>query len=380
MRRPALLALAAALLLPALPAAPAHAAQYSDTAAKEIASPALASPRPGVVEVFTRASGGGLQRRVQDDAGRWSSPQPLGGALTSKPAAVSMSAGRTDVFARGGQGQLVHRYALDGRWSAWTHLGGSITGAPAVASWAPGRLDVFARGTDGRCSTVVRGRALVRRGSASGGSLASAPPAVSTGRGGSTSSPAAPTARCSTRLPRAAGRGARSAASCTRARRGATGDGGDRRLRARRRRRPAAEVALPARGLVGLHRLPGAVASGPGCASSPRRASRSCPRAARRALPVRRAGRRRVVRLVLPGRADLLPRSWGLRSTSRYASLSRDARARRPPRRAGCVPSTADLPLQPSSFDMTPEAAVGVRAARARHARRRLVPPGSTAT
>jgi hypothetical protein len=174
-RRPALIALCALLLLPA---APARAAQYADTAARELASPALAAPQAGVLEVYTRPSGGALQRRVQDAAGRWSTAQVLGGTITSKPAAVSMTAGRTDVFARGGEGQLVHRYAVDGRWGPWAHLGGRITGAPTVVSWASGRLDVFARGLDGSLQhkwfAAGRWFAWERL----GGSLASAPAAV----------------------------------------------------------------------------------------------------------------------------------------------------------------------------------------------------------
>lgn len=176
MRRSALLVLALSLLLPV---APASAAQYADTAAFEIASPAVTSPGYGTVEVFTRAAGGALLRRVQDDAGRWSAPQSLGGTITSKPAAVSMSAGRTDVFARGGEGQLVQRYEVDGRWSPWMHLGGRITGAPTAVSWAAGRLDVFARGVDGSLQHKWFSAGRWSGWERLGGSLASAPAAVS---------------------------------------------------------------------------------------------------------------------------------------------------------------------------------------------------------
>lgn len=182
MRRPSLIVLTTVAALLA-PAAPASAALYADVAGREVASPAVVSPRAGVVEVYTRTSSGALQRRAQDDAGRWSAPVVLGGTITSKPAALSMTTGRTDVFARGGEGQLVHRYAVDGRWSPWAHLGGRITGAPAAVSWAPGRLDVFARGTDGalqhRWFAAGRWFGWERL----GGALASAPTAVSTSTG-----------------------------------------------------------------------------------------------------------------------------------------------------------------------------------------------------
>lgn len=53
---------------------------------------------------------------------------------------------RLDVFARGGQNQLVHKWYRDGRWTeSWEHLGTGLESGPEVASWAERRLDVFAR-------------------------------------------------------------------------------------------------------------------------------------------------------------------------------------------------------------------------------------------
>ena len=177
-RRSALLSLLGLLAVLAPPSSPAAAAQYADTAAAELTSPALVAPRDGQLEVYTRTRSATLQRQVQDAAGRWSAPQSLGGRITSAPAAVSMAPGRTDVFARGGEGQLLQRYAVDGRWSRWTHLGGRFTGAPSVVSWGPGRLDVFVRGTDGvllhKWFSAGRWSGWERL----GGALASAPTAV----------------------------------------------------------------------------------------------------------------------------------------------------------------------------------------------------------
>ena len=178
MRRVVLVSLLA-LVAPLLPVSPAQAAQYSDVAAIELASPAVASPLPGVLEVVTRASDGTPLRQFRDSAGRWSRTMSLGGRLTSKPAAVSMEAGRMDVFGRGGEGQLVQKYTEDGRWSPWTHLGGRFTGAPAVASWGPGRLDVFARGTDGTLVHKWFSGGRWSHWESLGGQLASAPTAVS---------------------------------------------------------------------------------------------------------------------------------------------------------------------------------------------------------
>jgi hypothetical protein len=60
---------------------------------------------------------------------------------------VAWSAGRIDVFARGADGGLWHKWYAAG-WSGWENLGGAMIGAPAVASWGPGRLDVFVEGGD----------------------------------------------------------------------------------------------------------------------------------------------------------------------------------------------------------------------------------------
>lgn len=177
-RRTALLPLLGLVAL-LVPASPAVAASYADTAAAEIASPALAEPRPGVLQVFTRSPGGTPHLQVRDAGGRWSRTTSLGGTITAKPSAVSMTAGRTDVFARGGSGQLLQKYAVDGRWSTWVHLGGRFVGAPSVVSWAPGRLDVFARGTDGSLLHKWFAAGRWHAWESLGGSLASAPSAVS---------------------------------------------------------------------------------------------------------------------------------------------------------------------------------------------------------
>jgi murein DD-endopeptidase MepM/ murein hydrolase activator NlpD len=72
----------------------------------------------------------------------------LGGSLTSAPATASWAAGRQDVFVRGTDNALWHRWWDGHGWSAWEFQGGVLTSDPAVAARAPGRLDVFARGTD----------------------------------------------------------------------------------------------------------------------------------------------------------------------------------------------------------------------------------------
>ena len=77
----------------------------------------------------------------------WSGWESLGGVLTSAPAVAAWNYGRLDVFVKGTDNALWHKW-YQGGWSSWESLGGVLTSAPAVASWSLGRLDVFAKGTD----------------------------------------------------------------------------------------------------------------------------------------------------------------------------------------------------------------------------------------
>ena len=78
----------------------------------------------------------------------WGGWETLGGVITSDPAVTSWGSDRLDVFARGTDDALWHRWWDGHSWGGWESLGGIITTEPTVASWGPDRLDVFARGTD----------------------------------------------------------------------------------------------------------------------------------------------------------------------------------------------------------------------------------------
>jgi spore germination protein YaaH len=102
---------------------------------------------PGRLDVFAKGPDNALWHKYY--AGGWSSWSSLGGQLTSEPAAVSWGKGRIDVFARGTNNDLQHIFydAAGGGWSTWYSHGGALASGPDVASWSAGRLDVFARGT-----------------------------------------------------------------------------------------------------------------------------------------------------------------------------------------------------------------------------------------
>jgi hypothetical protein len=110
-------------------------------------APAVCSWGPTRLDVFGRGEDNALWHRWL--TGReWSDWESLGGTLTAPPAAVSWGEGRIDVFVRGTDLALWHKWFTDGEWSDWESLGGLLNFGPAVSSWGPRRLDVFARGTD----------------------------------------------------------------------------------------------------------------------------------------------------------------------------------------------------------------------------------------
>lgn len=110
-------------------------------------APSAASWAPGRLDVFARGSNGALIHKWYD-GNSWQGWESLGGSLTSAPAAVSWASGRLDVFARGPGNDLIHKWYGAAGWSGWESLGGILSAGPGAASWAAGRLDVFVTGGD----------------------------------------------------------------------------------------------------------------------------------------------------------------------------------------------------------------------------------------
>jgi hypothetical protein len=89
-----------------------------------------------------------LTFEVRNPSLGWSGWESLEGGITSNPAPVSWGPGHLEVFARGGDNALWHRWWMGNGWSGWDSLEGGITSNPAPVSWGPGHLEVFARGGD----------------------------------------------------------------------------------------------------------------------------------------------------------------------------------------------------------------------------------------
>jgi hypothetical protein len=119
------------------------------------ASPAAVSwgstPR---FDVFVRGSNDALWHKYSNDGGStWSNWGSLGGQLAAGtgPAVASWSAGRLDVFAEGANGALYHKWWNGATWSGWESLGGKLTASPAASSQGTNQIGVFVRGTNGAC-------------------------------------------------------------------------------------------------------------------------------------------------------------------------------------------------------------------------------------
>ena len=107
--------------------------------------PGVCSWASGRLDVFVRGTDNALWHKWYSNG--WSGWESLGGILTSDPVAVSWSSGRIDVFVRGTDNALWHKWFSNG-WSGWESLGGVLTSDPDAVSWSANRIDVFARGTD----------------------------------------------------------------------------------------------------------------------------------------------------------------------------------------------------------------------------------------
>ncbi|MBZ4667057.1 MAG: hypothetical protein JG775_209 [Defluviitaleaceae bacterium] len=122
--------------------------EWEDLGGVLTSAPAVASWQPNRLDVFGRGQNNALWHKWWDGS-RWSEWEDLGGILTSAPGAESWGRNRIDVFGRGQNNALWHKWWDGSRWSEWEDLGGGvITSGPGAASTASNRLEVFARGAN----------------------------------------------------------------------------------------------------------------------------------------------------------------------------------------------------------------------------------------
>ena len=76
------------------------------------------------IDVFARGIDNAMWHRWWDGV-RWNGWEPQGGVLASSPAVASPALGRLDLFALDNSGALMQRVWNGAGWSAWGSLGGS---------------------------------------------------------------------------------------------------------------------------------------------------------------------------------------------------------------------------------------------------------------
>src|SRR5262249_46069807 len=118
---------------------------YNPAPSQYVIEPAAVSWGSNRIDVFGRGVDNDLAHKWWD--GQWHPWESLGpgGVLASGPTVASWGANRLDVFARGVGNSLLHKW-WDGSWHPWEALDGGVFSDPAAVSWAPGRIDVFWRG------------------------------------------------------------------------------------------------------------------------------------------------------------------------------------------------------------------------------------------
>jgi hypothetical protein len=123
-----------------------------------VGTPAALARRNGILDVFARGADGSLLHRWLPTSGSWmpfGTFETLGSGLAGDPQAFQTADGTIHVFARDTAGELVHKSAgTAGNWAVsrlqpFDVLGTGITGTPVVVQRQDGTLDVFARGPDG---------------------------------------------------------------------------------------------------------------------------------------------------------------------------------------------------------------------------------------
>jgi hypothetical protein len=139
--------LASSGLLMSVSTASAQWSDWENLGGVLTSGPTAASWGANRLDVFVRGLDGAMWHKWWNGSS-WSDWENLGGALTTDPDCVSWSLNRIDCFVRGVDNALWHKWWDGSSWSGWENLGGVLTSGPTAASWGANRLDVFVRGLD----------------------------------------------------------------------------------------------------------------------------------------------------------------------------------------------------------------------------------------
>ncbi|KAH6855412.1 carbohydrate-binding protein [Chaetomium sp. MPI-CAGE-AT-0009] len=107
----------------------------------------------GRTDVFVRGINNAVFHKWQNGGGTAWGPaeagfEDLGGIIYGNVTAVSWGANRIDLFALGTDNACWHKWWDGSRWGGWESLGGGVIGDVCAVSWGANRLDLFVRGMD----------------------------------------------------------------------------------------------------------------------------------------------------------------------------------------------------------------------------------------
>lgn len=156
--------------------------QWQDFGGMSITSGPSANVRPdGTIDVFAKGPDDQIYHRYHTITGPWTEWGSIGGTATSAPASSVRNGTNTiDVVVKGGDGAFYFKYwSPSTGWSGWASLGGTFKHAPAISSTEPGKFDVWGVGTDGQLYQKHWNGAVWTPWIALGGNLNSAPTVVS---------------------------------------------------------------------------------------------------------------------------------------------------------------------------------------------------------
>jgi hypothetical protein len=115
-------------------------------------SPAAVSWGPNRIDCFVRSMDNHMWHKWWNGAS-WSGWEDLAGIITAGPGASSRGINRLDCFVKGADNAVWYKWidvsivhGHPGVWSGWHSLGGVIDNEPRAVSWGPNRIDMFARG------------------------------------------------------------------------------------------------------------------------------------------------------------------------------------------------------------------------------------------
>jgi len=119
-----------------------------------LGNPTVCSWAEGRTDIFIRGTDGGVYHKFQDGSGATWSPSQTGyesnisGVIYGNIAAVSMFPNHTDLYVLGLDNACWHNWWDGTQWGSWESLGGTFIGDMCAVSWDPKRMDIFARGMD----------------------------------------------------------------------------------------------------------------------------------------------------------------------------------------------------------------------------------------